>query len=917
MKTAIISVICLTILGLIVSYLILPSKAQLALMELKAHKLHKPESYYKELYVRGDRSVDDIAALILIYEQEGEIDRAIAVLKQYVQQHPDDLPALKKLADLYLKNQQYDAYFHTLLVFQERSPTLDPEVLQIFISWYDEKGDERELMQSLLQLMASGHANESHYLRMSELYVSQKHYQQAQQLLAIRREFFKDKVALQDILFEAWIDHQMGQTHQGSDLLAQTLLERNSTSDLIKTIDMFVGFAPEQFSYLAGQIQPLLKNHPLEELAVLHALWDDAKQRKYVEDRLEQLTQTEGQRPQFQNLKFVVYLSQNEDEKIEELIPQLKPGTLETRLLISFCVDVLNRRRPYLAQQMQQAVGATYLHQHPVIQVALKIAAQDADAQKALEELIDYKSLTRSDRFLLFRVAAAARLDQQALQLAQGLPPYLGMNDNELLDVALAYIQIKQPYQLYPLIENACCTVGAVQVARVEALLDLATGQSKKFQEWLSHQAKLTEYVYLTFYAQAEESKQYEMALLIAEQQLKNFPSDQAEANYALALVQVGQTQEGMGLLEKMYQTHPASREMTALYFRSLVQATKNDKTYQRQLVEFMEEKQAQGGIPLDLQRDFASAYLEVLQDFPSAKRIFKYIAEQKHAQMEDLQSYVYLIGPRPLEEEWQWIENRVCQSSQEQLGNWLEILNNLGCFEQTIELYQIQNWQTVHQKAYFAYLDALAYQKHKYQLTQELLQAQPFSYELPVLEKLSAYAEEAEEIGIRRAIWECGVQAYPCNPRVWEHLAKAASDAGDYRCTIRAYRTFFHLLCSSQVHNIYEYKLYASFYNYGMAYQQLCQYGPAKQCFLQALAWIEAMTSFDFQQMQYKALILYQLNQPVEALNLLYTLYELSGRDPNFTANYANMLMDEGHLALAKLRLQQLFSQRGCYGSP
>ncbi|MBS0623935.1 MAG: hypothetical protein JSS62_04855 [Verrucomicrobia bacterium] len=76
-------------------------------------------------------------------------------------------------------------------------------------------------------------------------------------------------------------------------------------------------------------------------------------------------------------------------------------------------------------------------------------------------------------------------------------------------------------------------------------------------------------------------------------------------------------------------------------------------------------------------------------------------------------------------------------------------------------------------------------------------------------------------------------------------------------------------------------------------------------------------MTSFDFQQMQYKALILYQLNQPVEALNLLYTLYELSGRDPNFTANYANMLMDEGHLALAKLRLQQLFSQRGCYGSP
>jgi hypothetical protein len=135
--------------------------------------------------------------------------------------------------------------------------------------------------------------------------------------------------------------------------------------------------------------------------------------------------------------------------------------------------------------------------------------------------------------------------------------------------------------------------------------------------------------------------------------------------------------------------------------------------------------------------------------------------------------------------------------------------------------------------------------------------------------------------------------------------LGKAAFDDHNYYVTICALDHFFKLYTPTPSSD----PIYAeSLYMYGETIRKERYTLWATDYFLEALKYIDLTKDSSYPVMILQAELFYKLNTRFgDPLTILQSIYWMSGRSPDATANYANMLLDAGYLEHAKriLRLQ------------
>lgn len=117
----------LTVAGLAGGYLLLPKDSDVAQMEVRDYNYSDPEALFERRFAEGDRSVDVVQQLVRIHTNTGDINRAIEVLEIYVRENPQDSTALKQLGTLYQHGQRYEEYLQILETRAQE--TEDPVVL--------------------------------------------------------------------------------------------------------------------------------------------------------------------------------------------------------------------------------------------------------------------------------------------------------------------------------------------------------------------------------------------------------------------------------------------------------------------------------------------------------------------------------------------------------------------------------------------------------------------------------------------------------------------------------------------------------------------------------------------------------------------------------------------------------------------
>ncbi len=909
MKSVYFWIVLLTIVGIVASLYLVPSKEELALIRLKSEQLKSAEAFYKKQYDSGVRTPDTVFELSLIYEKAGRLKEAIQVIKEYTKTHLKDASAYNRLAQLYYENKQFEEYDQTLLKMQEDKLPLESDTLMELAEYFKNKNETQKQIDAIKKLIDMRKAGESDYDELAAIYASEKKYQDAAEILKKRRLLFPKKNTIDSLLFEVWVDVQANTVKESNILqvLADFLIKFNKP----KTTSLALGTFKEKYPDLLPQfvtlLEPAIQKDPYLESVVLQLLWDYPGEEKQTHQLFEKLVKYAKNFPELQNFMFNIYLDRYDDANLLHLIQNTPPERFNERSIVNVAVMAIIRNHPELAIQMQKALGHDYLEKHPIRQLALSMGAQDKDARSQLDKFLASKQITPTERYYLFSLAGVAKYYEEAFELGSKFPPFDGMQEDELIEIAQVYAQMKKADWLYTQIQSSMLTVGVARAAAALALLNIARHYTKKSAEWLRDQKKIKENTLKAFYIVAEDNKEYPLALYAAKRLYKDYPTFYSEASYGTALVQVGIIEPGLAHLRKVYNENPSDVQVQNNYLTALVEATKRNDRFKDELLAYMNTLEQKGNISSDIQRQFAYAYLEILHDSSKAKKMFEALANKPKPDQTDIESLIYLWGPNVTEAQAQWIVEKAKKSNLANVSYWLDALNFIGRYSVTIELFEMWANEILTSKAFYAYLQALAFEKRTDKMQQVMDRIFYLPWTRKELEELSIYAEEAEYGEMRTRIWERIVADQPEDPLAWQGLARAAFDENFFTRAREALEIFFELESMPNP------KMYESLYEYAEILRREHYFFPPLWPYILALDEIAAAEEITVRMKEIAAHSYYQLSMRDEALCMMIEFYIMSGRDSNAAASYANMLMDYGRMASAGLFLHSVFRpQRG-----
>ncbi|MCX6989705.1 MAG: hypothetical protein NTX49_01370 [Chlamydiae bacterium] len=907
MRTFYVWICFLSVAGIVLSVFLFPTRGDLALIDLKSKKYSRAELYYKAEYAKGNSSADIIIPLSQIEEKLGHINESIALIKEYIQSHPNDVEALELLASLYQINQEYEAYFTVLLrleKLQESSRTL-----KALSDYYEASGDNQARRLVLEKLVTKEEAESIDYLHLAHSQAEKKHYKKAVNLLSLRRKRFLHDVTIDDMIFEVWLVMQISKEKGGDPelekkamrILAHYLIHKNKTDMAYYSLGTVQEHYPNQTGYFIQELHPLLSKHPSLEVASLAILWDQSSQPKKILQRLIQLYSQDSTSPELQNLLFNIFIEKNDSILLVDMIRSSDVERLEDRTVTSLLILGATKGNPLFAKELQCAYKESYVRTHPFIRVELAIGAQDPKGIEELREGLQNHSFSQVEKLLLVKLLAAQGLEGESLALNQQLIPYEGLEDSDLLDLALSFNKMKKSDELYKSIESSIAQIGEEKAGPALALLNITLHRSKKAAAWLYTQKNVDFSTLALLQEAAQKEKEYPLALYIAKRQLQAYPSPLSQADYGLALVQVGKVEAGVTLLNQDYLQNPDDSDVEATYFQALVLAAKASPHYQGQLREFMQEREKLGLVPVEMLRDFAYAYLSTLDEPDSAEKLFARLARGSSVAGDDMQALFYLWGPQVSEQKKQWIETQAKTASDEDFGPWMKELIFIGDYDMAIQLYNQRNSPSI--EAHFAYMDALIIQKNYLPVRKTIDKVSCESLTTEQLTKLADYAEASQYVEGAQKIAVKIQKRSPNDPASWQRLAKLSYEDGDYEATSFALTQFFTLcnLSCDQNPNLYE-----SLFERAEVIDHNHKHSKAKKYYHLALAEIHKAKYPTFAMQEREVLIWYKLGSKTRALRLMYKLYERSGRDPNVAASFAGMLMDMAYLKQAKQLLKE-----------
>ncbi|QLH35022.1 MAG: hypothetical protein HWD61_01800 [Parachlamydiaceae bacterium] len=119
--------------------------------------------------------------------------------------------------------------------------------------------------------------------------------------------------------------------------------------------------------------------------------------------------------------------------------------------------------------------------------------------------------------------------------------------------------------------------------------------------------------------------------------------------------------------------------------------------------------------------------------------------------------------------------------------------MNYIGHFQSTICLFEQRFENCLNQKAYFAYMQALAVEQQPQKLKQIIDFVFPILSERKHLEELSTYAEIAGYVEARVRIWQKIACEYSDDPLAWQNLSRALYDMHAF-CMARTSLEIFFL---------------------------------------------------------------------------------------------------------------------------
>lgn len=875
------SVFLLVIIGLFISFFLIPSERELALMNLKDKRFEEARFLYEKRFQRGDHTGGTVTPLIDLYLQVGRVDDAIKTMEIYVADHPKEVRARERLGTLYQYGQKTGDYLKNLEILTQMEPSA--ERLRQLSYLYNFNGQYDKQIDVLKRITTHFKATEQDHLDLAYLQAERDNYKDA--VPVIQRLIAKDpkKVssAAVEFGFSLMLDNK--QDKQAVEL-AQNYIQAIGG---IKSAILFSSrLRNKGRNDLALEILKPFMNQVESNPALLReyvALEVNLNRRNDAFNRLYRIYNTKGLKDDLL-VSFIELLAERKEPKlIHEILDKVNLNNLPQRTLIALAEGVIRTQDKELAEKFAQKVQAQVINTDKTVATMIAVATNAPDAQGRIDALRQDPALLEKDRLFLANIFMIQLKKEYARQMMDGAKVLYYDTETPLFETVQLYIQLDLQDKALALLGDARKSVEKPSPALTKqfdyswALLSAGTGKSDAVVQWLETQKDVDPQLVKDLLYVANKNKAYVLELVTAQRVYEREKTFETTADYAQALVNTGHVEEALPLLKTLADKKP---DWAFAYAEAL------DKMGNRQEVGRLWKEQLNKYTWTDDQLRSISYVLLKNGYKKEAEGILMRLASKAGPNSQDIKQLVYIWGPRPGPEAVKWLEARAKAASGKERDQWLAYVSDMGSVDQLRDLVQ-KDFDAVPPQLLDEYLQRLGETKDKARIQQAFTKAMDQTTSPERLKKIGMIALNTNQADLAESIFKKILENHPQQVDILREMGKLTLFKARYTEAKKYFQDYFKAGGDDYQSNFY----------YGQILTRDKQFKDSLEYYNKAQAQIEVLPenkkSMETDLME--AQILYHRGMTKEAVERYKKLVQERPGNKSLRTDVIYLLMDAG----------------------
>jgi len=576
-----ISLLILFTLG--ASYVLVPNRNELALMNLKDKKFEAARELYLEQLANDDMSISVVIPLTDLHLQNSNVDAAVDLMERFVNRNPGNIQARRRLGKLYQYAERSEDYVANLekIVLLRASE----EDLRELSNNYNFSARYEKQIEMLIELIKLKPGREQYYLDLAYLQASQGMLSDAAGTLERFNDSCPEAITDETVEFLLSLLLDTGRHRNAFEISSQWLGEtpdaattlqlatllnyKQQASYALRLVEDRVALVHEDAELLALFIELLVANDRSEDaIGRLLAMLDESERlpdevvAPFVELSLEQ-----------ENRSLAFRIAMN--NPLDALPPWLQVNLAEVTIADS---------NSSFAKYLAGTLDSSFHRSDPVMAAGLYFIAGDAESSNQWINVARHATRLPLDRRIDL-MHLLLKLDRRSEALAQlgRIDPDPAGDPSMLADLARLYVDLGEASRGLPFFIRARAHVRSPKNEESWALVSASAGVMEPVIAWLRlrRSRKVSPPILTDLYFIGEARGAWDLSLLSAERLYHQVSGRPQQLYLARAFTATG---DPASALERLRPLLPGSEDEEQAYLEALTLAARTDTSATEEL---------------------------------------------------------------------------------------------------------------------------------------------------------------------------------------------------------------------------------------------------------------------------------------------------------------------------------------------
>ncbi|MCI5048761.1 MAG: hypothetical protein MRY32_00295 [Rickettsiales bacterium] len=611
MRKYLIAIVVLVVVGVLVSFFLIPDEGQIALMQ-RRDATSRTAGYvdYQAEFDRGNRTEEVVVGLANLYIGEGRGLEALPILEAHVQENPGHVEARKKLAELYQAAGRDEDYLREIETVASQQPT--EENLKLLADMYNYVGMYDKQIETLKRLIDVSQGNvPEYYVDLATIQTLQEQKQEASLTLVELRQRHPNHISfkLVRLMVTSLVDTgEVERAHQeASGWIARPRLDEEGNNlgpDTRELADLaniiHYGGRPDlALELMNGYRELITKDVELFVAYINASIVAGKREQAYV---VMNRAYDQGKLPPKLYRPFIeLAFERGEIDKAQSVVYNLDRQYFNEDEAINLLeLARANESNAIVAELIRIFDVPQYTQNKPALVAIIALLRRDTDEDMKIDVAIG-SDLTRNSRFRLAQACARHDKEECFNRLVEQFPTFAEMTPREVDEVVELYISVDKQKQIETQVKALSEETDSPIIDFAYIKIAASLNQKDIVRPWLTQHGADTETPKLaSLYFIANNRRHGVIASDVAEILYNREPSQVHREYLVSAYMNSGQYAKALPYLRELRDTTRANEDM---YLTSLTRLARGGAEYRKELLDYVTPQLDSDEIELERKR--------------------------------------------------------------------------------------------------------------------------------------------------------------------------------------------------------------------------------------------------------------------------------------------------------------------------